>query len=145
MKSVTFKFWVTLEFSRHHGNLKPKRCAFCIEYKPIDRTWPFHYQWLELFGLLKETGIKSSVAFFKCFSICMKSAPFLQLPQLGSVRHLHEIKFLPHNSWYSGQHNLLNMKSVSSIQLLEHGSARPIDEISFFHTAPRTRTKTTYM
>ena len=145
MKSVTFKFWVTLEFSRRHGNLLPKRFAFCIEYKPVDRAWPFHYQWLELFGLLKEIGIKSSVAFLKYFSICMKSAPFLQLPQLGSVRHLNEIKFLPHNSWYSGQHNLLNMKSVSSIQLLELGSARTIDEISFFHTAPRIRTKTTYM
>ena len=69
MKSVTFKFWVTLEFSRPHGNLKPKRFDFCIEYKPADRTWPFHYQWLELFGLLEEIGIKSSVAFLKCFSI----------------------------------------------------------------------------
>ena len=29
--SVTFKFWVTLEYSRHHGNLKPKRFDFCIE------------------------------------------------------------------------------------------------------------------
>ena len=67
MKSVTF--WVTLEFSRRHRNLKPKRFAFCIEYKPIDRTCLFRYQWLELFDLLEEIGIKSSVAFLKCFSI----------------------------------------------------------------------------
>ena len=67
MKFVTFKFWVTLEFSRRHGNLKPKRFDFCIEYKPIDRTWTFDYQWLELFGLLEEIGIKSSIAFFKVF------------------------------------------------------------------------------
>ena len=65
MKSVTFKFWVTLEFSRHHCNLKPKRFDFCIKYKPIDRTCPFHYQRLELFGLMEEIGIKSSVAFLK--------------------------------------------------------------------------------
>ena len=72
MKSVTFKFWVTLEFSRRHCNLKPKRFDFCIEYKPIDRTCPFHYQRLELFGLLEEIGNKSSVAFLKCFSIYAK-------------------------------------------------------------------------
>ena len=36
MNSVTFKFWVTLEFSRRHGNLKPKRFDFCIEYKPVE-------------------------------------------------------------------------------------------------------------
>ena len=35
MKSVTFKFWVTLEFSRRHCNLKPKRFDFCIEYKIV--------------------------------------------------------------------------------------------------------------
>ena len=69
MKSVTFKFWVTLEFSRRHGNRKPKRFDFCIEYKPIDRDLTIHYQWLELFGLLEETGLKSSVVFLKCFSI----------------------------------------------------------------------------
>ena len=69
MRSVTFKFWVILEFSRRHCNLKPKRFDFCIEYKPIDRTCSFHYQSLELFGLLEEIGIKSSVAFLKCFSI----------------------------------------------------------------------------
>ena len=28
MNSVTFKFWITLEFSRRHGNLKPKRFDF---------------------------------------------------------------------------------------------------------------------
>ena len=41
--SVTFKFWVTLEFSRHHDNLKPQRFDFCIAYKPIDWTCPFRY------------------------------------------------------------------------------------------------------
>ena len=69
MKSETFKCWVTFEFLRRHGYLKPKRFDFCIEYKPMDRTCPFHYQRLELFGLLEEIGIKSSVAFLKCFSI----------------------------------------------------------------------------
>ena len=69
MNFVTFKFWVTLEFSRLHGNLKPKCFDFCIKYKPVDRTCPFHYQRLELFGLLEESGIKSSVSFLKCFSI----------------------------------------------------------------------------
>ena len=76
MKSVTFKFWVFLEFSRRHCNLKPKRFNFCIEYKPIDRTCPFHYQRLELFGLLEEIGIKSSVAFLKCFSIYIPDIEF---------------------------------------------------------------------
>ena len=70
MNSVTFKFWVTVAFSRRHGNLKQKRFDFCIEDKPIDRTRPY-YQWLELFGLLWEIRIKSSVAFLKCFSIFM--------------------------------------------------------------------------
>ena len=69
MKSVTLKFLVTLEFSRRHCNLRPKRFDFCIEYKPIHRLCPFHYQRLELFGLLEEIGIKSNVAFLKCFSI----------------------------------------------------------------------------
>ena len=63
--SVTFKFCVTLEFSWHHGNPKPKRFDFYIKYKPVDRTCPFHYHWLELFGL----GIESCVAFLKSFSI----------------------------------------------------------------------------
>ena len=78
MISVTFKFWVTLEFARRHCNLKPKRFDFCIEYKPIDRTYPFHYQRLELFGLLEEIGItcKSIVAFLKCFSICHEVQQF---------------------------------------------------------------------
>ena len=67
MRSVIFKFWVTLEFLRRHCNLKPKRFDFCIEYKPTDRTCPF--QRLELFSLLEEIGIKSSVVFLKCFSI----------------------------------------------------------------------------
>ena len=67
MKYVTFKFWITLEFSRRHCNLKPNRFDFCIEYKPIDGTCPFHYQRLELYGFLEEIGIKSSVAFVKCF------------------------------------------------------------------------------
>ena len=69
MNSVTFKFWVTLAFSRRYGNLKPKRFDFCIEYKQTDWTCPFHYQLLELFGLLEEICIISNVAFLKCFSI----------------------------------------------------------------------------
>ena len=32
-------------------------------YKPVDRTFPFHYQRSELFGLLEEICIESSVAF----------------------------------------------------------------------------------
>ena len=43
MNSVTFKFWVSLEFARRQGNLKLKRFDFCIEHKPIDQTCPFHY------------------------------------------------------------------------------------------------------
>ena len=66
--SVTFKFWVPLEFSRRHGDLKPKRFDFFIHCKPFDRICPFHYQWLELFGLLEEIYLESSVAFSKCFS-----------------------------------------------------------------------------
>ena len=70
MKSVTFKFWVTLEFSQCHCILKPKRFDFCIEYKLIDRIFVhFIINGLELFGLLEEIGIKSSVVFLKCFSI----------------------------------------------------------------------------
>ena len=72
MNSVTFEFWVILEFSQRHGNLKPKRFGFCIEYKPIDRTCPFHYQSLELFCLLEEIGIKSSIAFYKVFRYMVK-------------------------------------------------------------------------
>ena len=67
--TVTFKFWATLEISWRHGNLKPKRFDFFIEYKPLDRTCPFHFQWLKLFGVLEEIGIESSVALLKCFSI----------------------------------------------------------------------------
>ena len=77
MKSETFKFWVTLEFARRHGNLKPNRFDFCIEHKPVDQTCPFHYQWLELFGLLEKIGIKLSVAFLKCFSIYVDFFPIL--------------------------------------------------------------------
>ena len=54
------KFWVTLEFSRHHGNLKPKRFDFCIKFKPIDRTCPFHYQWLELHSFIMVAAILQS-------------------------------------------------------------------------------------
>ena len=75
MKSVTFKFWVTLEFSRHHCNLKPKVLIFVSNTSQLIGR-PFHYQRLELFGLLEEIGIKSSVAFFKCFSICLKVQQF---------------------------------------------------------------------
>ena len=44
MNSVAFKCWVTLEFSRRHGNLKPKRFDFCIKYKPIDRVLSYLYR-----------------------------------------------------------------------------------------------------
>ena len=44
MNSVTFKFGVSFEFARRHGNLKPKRFDFGIEHKPVDQTCPFHYQ-----------------------------------------------------------------------------------------------------
>ena len=67
--SVTFKFWVALDFLRSDGNLKPKRFDFLYRCKPIDRTYPFHYQLLELFGLLEEIGIESSV--FKVFQYIM--------------------------------------------------------------------------
>ena len=84
MKSATFKFWVTLEFSRRHYNLKPKRFDFCIEYKPTDRTCPVHYQRLELFGLLEEISIKSCVAFLKCFNICFKLYVNIYIQSLSS-------------------------------------------------------------
>ena len=70
-KPVTFKFWITLEFSRCHGNLKPKRFGLRIEYEPIDRTCQFHYHWQDIFSLLEEIGIGSSVAFLKSFSILL--------------------------------------------------------------------------
>ena len=67
---MTFQYWVArYEFSLRHVNLKPKCFDFCVECKPIDRTCPFHYQWLELFGLLEEIGIESSVAFFLMCSV----------------------------------------------------------------------------
>ena len=65
------KFRVTLEFSRRHGNLKPKRFDILYRMQAIDRTCPFHYQCLELFGLLEEICIESSVEFLKCFSIIL--------------------------------------------------------------------------
>ena len=61
LEKPTHKNWVTLEFSRHHGNLKPKRFDFCIEYKPFDRTCQLHYHWLGLFGLLEEINIESCI------------------------------------------------------------------------------------
>ena len=63
---VTFKFWAALELFRRHGNRKPKRFDFGIKYMSIDKTGKtleFHYQWLNIFGLLEETDIESSVAF----------------------------------------------------------------------------------
>ena len=71
--SVTFKFWATLELFRRHGNHKPKRFDFCIEYKLIYRTLTFHYQWLKIFSLLEETDIGSSIAFLKSLSIFAES------------------------------------------------------------------------
>ena len=92
MNSVTFKFWVTLEFSRRHGSLKPKRFDFCIQYKPFDRTCLFHYQRLQLFGHLEEIGIKSSVVFLKCFSIFLKEVCHIQERLCGTVFHLKQKK-----------------------------------------------------
>ena len=69
--SVTFKFWATLELFRRHGNHKPKRFGFGIEHKSNDRAIQFHYQWLEIFGLLEETDIESGVAFLKSLSIVL--------------------------------------------------------------------------
>ena len=67
--SVTFKFLATLELFWHHGNYKLKRFDIGIENKSIDRTFQFHYQWLEIFGILEETDIESCVAFLKSLSI----------------------------------------------------------------------------
>ena len=65
MNSVTFKFWVTLEFSRRHGNLKTKRFHFISNTSQL--IGPVHFIiWSS--GRIK-IGIKSSVAFLKCFSI----------------------------------------------------------------------------
>ena len=55
--SVIFEFCVTLECLRRHGNLKPKHFDFCIEYKAIYRTFPFHYHSLEIVPLLEEINI----------------------------------------------------------------------------------------
>ena len=85
-------FCVTLEFSRRHGNLKPKRFDFCIEYKQIDRTSPFHYQWLRLFSLLEEIGIESTVAFFNVFQYI--------LPYLQTTKHIHWIMIFFVNRGY---------------------------------------------
>ena len=102
MKSVIFKFWVTREFSQRHCNLKPKRFDFCIEYKPVDRTCPFHYQWLELFGLLEEIGIKSSVAFIKCFSI-YEWVLVDNLTQVNYVGFQTQTESLNKRSWWDWQ------------------------------------------
>ena len=80
MKFVPFKFWITLEFSQRHCNRKTKRFDFSIEYKPSDRTCPFQYQRLELFGLQEEIGIKSSVAFLKYFSIVILCQKLISIP-----------------------------------------------------------------
>ena len=52
-----------------YTELITSRFDFCIEYKPVDRGCPFHYQWPELFGFLEEIAIELSGAFLKCFSI----------------------------------------------------------------------------
>ena len=92
--SVTFKFCVTLEFSWHHGNPKPKRFDFYIKYKPVDQTCPFHYHWLELFGL----GIESCVAFLKSFSI-QQLQQWLRIAGQQNVFKMYSYsKFKGHNS-----------------------------------------------
>ena len=63
--SVTIKYWVTLEFLRRHGNLKPKRFDFCIEYKPVKRTFIIN-DWNYLVFWKKLT---LNQVFLKCFSI----------------------------------------------------------------------------
>ena len=70
--SVTFKFWVTLEFIRRHGKRQIKHFDFDVENKPNGRTCKFQYQWLEIVGRLEEIYIETSIAFLKCCSIYIK-------------------------------------------------------------------------
>ena len=51
-------FVLPLNFRDITVTLSQNVLIFCIENKPVDRTCPFHYRWLELFGLLEEIGIK---------------------------------------------------------------------------------------
>ena len=69
-------FGLLLDFRDVTVTLSQNVLIFCIEYKPIDRTCPFHYQRLELFGLLEEIGIKSSVAYLKYFTIVLVGNTF---------------------------------------------------------------------
>ena len=69
--SVTFKFWVTLELSRRHDNLKPKR--FGILCRTQTKLIILELC-LQLFGLLEEISIESSDAFLKSFSMHMFGA-----------------------------------------------------------------------
>ena len=64
MNSVTFKFWVTLEYLRRHGNLKPNVLIFVSNTSQLIGLVHFiinDWNYLELFGLLEEIGIKSNV------------------------------------------------------------------------------------
>ena len=65
---------------------------FDIEYKSFDRTLQFHYQWLELFGLLEETNIEPSVACLKPLSIFA----FIFLTELWVSKALIYSKILNH-------------------------------------------------
>ena len=51
------------------GNRKPKPFDFDIQYKSIDKTLQFRFQRLEIFSLLDETDIESSVVFLKSLSL----------------------------------------------------------------------------
>ena len=93
---MTFKFGVTLKFSRRHCNLKPKRFDFFIEYKPADRTCPFHYQRLELFGLLEQIGIKLSVAFFKVFQYIISLSCYAYSANPDQTSHAAAYNLGPH-------------------------------------------------
>ena len=44
MLSVTFKFWITLEFFRRLANRRIKHYDFGVEYKPNGRTCKFQDQ-----------------------------------------------------------------------------------------------------
>ena len=68
--SVTFKIWVTLEFSQHHGNLKPKRFSFVSNTSQLIGLVHFIINDCNYLVLWKKLA---SVAFLKCFSILKRA------------------------------------------------------------------------
>ena len=42
--SVTFQFWVNVEFIRRHGKRRINNFDFGVEYKPNGQTCKFQYQ-----------------------------------------------------------------------------------------------------